>query len=211
MSAFDYSHLHTDTDNVLRRAVNALLGFFYRIKVYNTENIPTDRGFIIAANHLSCVDPLFVSRAVNRMPYFMAKKELFDKKIIAYFFTKMNAFPISRGSADIASVNYAITVVNSGEILGIFPEGSRSKTGRPGKAKSGVALIARETKADILPVSVHIKNGKLRLFSTVRIYFGEVIPYNNLPLGSAEGASRELKECAKFIMDKITALWEANE
>ena len=104
------------------------------------------------------------------------------------------------------AVNYGIELVRRGEVLCIFPEGTRSPDGTPKAAKSGVGYIARATRADVVPVAIYkekTENGGTKVI----INIGEVIP--NSSLGFTEnGKTRENKAAAKMIMDRITALWE---
>ena len=132
----------------------------------------------------------------------MGKKELFENPVVKYFLSKLNGFPIVRGGADKEALDYAINVAKEGKILGIFPEGTRSKDYKPARAKSGVALIAKEAKADVLPVSIY-NCDNMKRGTKLTIRFGEVIPYEKLGL-----TREEIKECAKFIMSEIVKLWE---
>ncbi len=111
---------------------------------------------------------------------------------------------IQRGTADLGAINYSQEVLESEEILAIYPEGTRSKTGEPMRAKAGVSLLAYSTQCDVLPVSVYCK-GRLRLFKKYTVRIGDVIPYENL--GITAGKPSELKLAANFIMEKITDLW----
>ncbi len=91
-------------------------------------------------------------------------------------------------------------------MLGIFPEGTRSKDYKPARAKSGVAVIAKEAKADILPVAIYTSDD-MKKHTKLTIRFGEVIPYESL--GISDDSSRdEIRGCAQNIMDEIKKVWE---
>lgn len=207
MKDFDYSYLHRSRNKAFRAYLRFLLNLLYRVKVSGLENIPEDRGFILASNHIAAMDPVVISSQLKRMPFFMAKRELFDIPVLSWILLKMNSFPIKRGKPDISAIEYSLNIIKSGEILGIFPEGTRSKDGKPKSAKSGVAFLARETGADVLPVSLRVNGSKPKLFSKIYVSFGEIIKFEDLGLNK-DSSSVELKNSAKIVMDKITELWE---
>lgn len=103
-------------------------------------------------------------------------------------------------------MEYSIKIIEQGYTLGIFPEGTRSKDGVPQTPKAGVALIARETKADIVPVSIY-SEGKVKFRSKIIIRFGKAIPYESLGF-TQSGKSSELRAASRLIMDEIIALRE---
>ncbi len=181
----------------------------FKVEFVGLENVPAEGGFILASNHIHALDPAVIGSAIkNRQFHFMAKKELFDKKLVGCVLAKMNGFPVARGAVDTKALDYAARIVKEGHVLGIFPEGTRSKDAKPKKAKRGVAVIARAAKADVLPVSVYCdevpkKGAKL----TVR--FGEVIPFEKLGIGGDDCTKDHLTQAATYIMDSIVNLWEA--
>ena len=208
MKGFDYSKVKEEEElyDKLRPLGHKITNKCYKINYIGTENIPEEGGFIIASNHLRALDPLYIALGVEkRQIYFMGKQELFRKPIIGTLFKKANGFPVVRGRGDKEAVEYAIRVVKEGHILGIFPEGTRSKDLKPSRAKSGIGLIAREAKADILPVSIYNRD-EMKKGSRLTIRFGEVIPYEELGFTEA-GSREEVKNCAKIVMDKIVKLW----
>lgn len=208
MKGFDYSKVKEEEElyDKLRPLGHKIINKCYKVNYIGTENIPEEGGFIIASNHLRALDPLYIALGVEkRQIYFMGKQELFRKPIIGTLFKKANGFPVVRGRGDKEAVEYAIRVVQEGHILGIFPEGTRSKDLKPSRAKSGIGLIAREAKADILPVSIYNRD-EMKKGSRLTIRFGEVISYEELGFTEA-GSREEVKNCAKIVMDKIVKLW----
>lgn len=179
---------------------------FIRIKCEGEENIPKKGGFILACNHIHFMDPVLLLCKCNRPIHFMAKVEAFKNKLAAFFLTNLNVFPVNRGRGDKTSIDYAVDLIKTGHVIGIFPEGTRSKDLKPHEAKAGVSLIARQTKADVLPASVYCER-KGGLFRKVTIRFGELIKYEELGI-SEDGTTRELREAANKIMDEIVDLWE---
>jgi len=205
---FDYTK--TDNNKVLSKiiiaVVRAIAFLVYRIKYIGRENIPKNGGFIIACNHISICDPVFLKFAC-KSTHFMAKGELFTKKWFSAILRILGAFPVKRGNSDKTSVEYAIRILNEGKILGMFPEGTCSDTGLPGQPKAGVALVAKATGADVLPVAICTKK-KGRVFQKVVIRFGEIIPYENLGLSEDKRSSSELRNASRMIMDRIIDLWK---
>ncbi|MCH5171109.1 MAG: 1-acyl-sn-glycerol-3-phosphate acyltransferase [Oscillospiraceae bacterium] len=204
---YDYSSFHNfKMMNTIRPICNLLCKTKYNIEFRGQENLDRKGGFIIAANHISALDPMFIAMASKRLFHYIAKEELFENPVMAKAIIHLNAFPIRRGIGDMKAVNYGIELVRRGEVLCIFPEGTRSPDGTPKDAKSGVGYIARATRADVVPVAIY-KEKNEKGGSKVIISIGEVIP--NSSLGFTEnGKSKENKAAAKMIMDTITALWE---
>ena len=208
MEGFDYSkieeHKIYDILRPLGKFVNRTQ---YKIEYIGTENIPAEGGFILASNHMCALDPLFIAIGMKkRQLHFMGKKELFENKMIRWFLSTVNGFPIVRGGADSEAMNYAIRIVKEGKILGIFPEGTRSKDHKPAKAKSGVAVIAKEAHSDILPVSIY-SSDDMKKHTKLTIRFGNIIRFEELGLND-DSTRTELKDAAAFVMDKIIELWE---
>lgn len=171
-----------------------------------TENIPKTGGFILACNHMSTFDPIALGGAGKRVIHFMAKEELFENKALGAFITHLNAFPVVRGKGDMTAITHAEEILRNGWVLGIFPEGTRSEDYAPKRAKSGVALIAKQTGADVLPVSIYTDE-EYKRGTRLTVRFGRLI--KNEEFGFTEdGKSRELKEASRRIMDDITKLWE---
>ncbi len=204
---FDYS-ITRDRKyyNALHKPCKWLMRIFLRIKCEGAENIPENGAFILACNHIHFIDPVILIGECSRPVHFMAKAEAFKNKLAAFFLTHLNVFPVNRGRSDKSSVEFAMKLVENGQVLGIFPEGTRSKDLKPHEAKAGIALIARETKADILPASVYCEK-KGGLFRKITVRFGELIKYEELGI-SEESSTRELRESAKKVMDEIVDLWE---
>ena len=204
---------HYDPDRVnktyyrLRPFGRFLVNFVFKKQVIGAEHIPQDGGFILACNHVTAIDPVFLVSTCPRELHFMGKSSLFEKPFSRWFMTSMNGFPVDRGTADMKSIRYAQQLIERGHVLGIFPEGTRSKTGTPQRAKGGVAMIAKATKADILPVCVYFSE-KPHFRSRLTIRYGEVIPYESLGLSEQEHSAQELRAAAAYVMERITDLWQ---
>ncbi len=180
---------------------------FVRGEFYGLENIPKDKGFVLCCNHISMTDPVLLIAPINNQIYFMSKKEAFKIPVLGPIIKKMGAIKVDRQSNDKTAVTKSIEVVNNGNILGIFPEGTRNKEPgtAPKKAKAGAAFIALQTKADILPVAIYRKS-KFWLFNKAKVKFGEVISSSDLP--STDNLRRDMVSTTNLVMSKITELWE---
>lgn len=208
MKGFDYSKItEGNLYEVMRPVGIALEKMLYKVEYVGTENIPENGGFILASNHVNALDPVFIALGMKkRQLHFMGKKELFENSFTKFFLSKLNGFPIVRGGADSEALNYAIRIVKEGYVLGMFPEGTRAKDYKPARAKSGVAVIAKEAKADILPVAIYTSDD-MKKGTKLTIRYGEIIPYEKL--GINEDSSREeIRGCAQNVMEEIKKLWE---
>lgn len=146
---------------------------FFKYEVIGIENVPLEGNVIIAANHKSNLDPIFVASSMTtREVAAVAKKELFDHKILGFILKKLNTIPIDRENTGISTVKQILRAIKDGYVLGLFPEGTRVKGKEFGQAKAGLSLFASKGKANVVPISVI---STYKLFSRVKIYIGEPI------------------------------------
>ena len=178
----------------------------YNFKIEGIENIPQDRPLVMASNHRSYADPVILTIPMKRPVTYMAKEELFKNKLFGWFITKLGAFPVKRGAGDMQVIEDSIGILNSGRNLVIFPEGTRSKDGKVGKGKTGVALIAAKSGADVIPCGIIFEGEKLKFRSKLTLRFGKVIPAEEIAVEDA--SSKSLKGVKKRIMSAITELVE---
>lgn len=190
-----------------RDLAKGLMRFRYDLRYEGVENLPQEGGFIVAANHITFIDPVMIMAGCPRQCHFMAKSELFTKPVFGDFLAYMNAFPVRRESSDATALNFAQKIINNGWILGIFPEGARSKDMKPKRARNGAAYLAYKTGADVVPVSLFRVPDKNPLRPIVSIRFGERI--RNEEFGFTDAYSpKVIREAAKRIMGDIVSLWE---
>lgn len=205
MTIFDYSDVKHYKFAVRMKPLFKFLTFILlRVTVIGRENIPDEGGFIAASNHVSGIDPMFVYMNLRIPVHYMSKEELFEKSFFNWFYTHLNGFPVKRGVPDKKAIEYAIKVVVKGHALGIFPEGTRSKDGKLQQGKTGVALVARQTKAGILPICVY-SSGGVKPFAKITVRFGEVIKYEDLGFGKGV-KTEELNAATGIVMDRIKEL-----
>ena len=182
----------------------AVFGIIFRTKVIGAENIPTNGAFILAANHMSNFDPPFLGTFIDRIVNYMGKEELFKNPVMAMICRGLNVFPVKRGAADKTAIKTAVKILKSGKCFGIFPEGTRSKTGKLGKAESGVSLIAAMTKASIIPAAI-VNTDKIfsanKKFPRLAVVYGEPMNFS----GNAKDKD-DLNNFAQSIMAEIAKL-----
>ena len=148
---------------------------FYKYEVIGAENIPNEGNIILAANHKSNLDPIFVASAIkNRKIATIGKKELFNNKILAKILDKLCVIPIDRDNPGISTIKTILKKLKEGYAIGIFPEGTRVKGNGFGEAKAGLALFAVKGKANVVPISI-ISNYKL--FNKVTVYIDKPISF----------------------------------
>ena len=212
MKEFDYSKV--PHYKFYRFAMNVFgPGFkkLYHMEYKGLENVPKDnKKYIVAINHTCALDPVFVALAPG-IPalHFMAKTELFENPVVAWVITHLYGFPVKRGQGDTTAVDYAKKIVAEDHVLAICPEGKRikDKNGVPQKAKAGVALIARDSGAAILPVAICCKN-KIVRGEHFSVCFGKPITVEEL--GIDENSSREeISRAANVVMERITEMRES--
>lgn len=162
--------------SIAKIILKVLFAIGLRMRVEGAENIPAEGPLVIASNHLSLLDPPLIGVASTRKVHFMAKQELFVP-ILGDLYKILGAFPVRRGGADRAAIKHGIDILKNNQVLAIFPEGTRSKTGKLGKAEPGALMMASKALATIVPCCVvgtdFRRQGKIWPKVTVR--FGKPI------------------------------------
>ena len=180
------------------------LFLIFRYKHINKNNIPKEGRYIIASNHISGPDCIFVGLGQKRYIRFMAKAELFENKFLNWFFTKMGAFPVTRGKGDTSAINNAKEMIDNGETLGIFIEGTRSKTGEFLKPKSGAVMLAHQMDCKIIPCAISCKGLKPSFWRRKYVHFGDPVTVEEL--GVTKASPREYRDASRKLMDIIADL-----
>ncbi len=185
--------------------LNFATRIYYRLEYSGLDKVP-EGGFLLCSNHVSFIDPALLVIRIKPQFRFMAKAELFRVPVLRHIIRWLGAFPVSRGSGDMTPINVSIDTINSGGNLLIFPEGTRSKTGELLRPRSGAALVAMKTGADVLPASVRYEHrGRFR--SRVYVRYGDLIP--NAALRLDPDNPRSLHAASKYIMERIRELWQS--
>ena len=124
------------------------------MRVEGLNRLPRQGPVILAINHLSMLDPILVGAVVPRVIHFMAKEELFRYPGLGWLLRRVHAFPVRRGQADREALATALQLLRAGEVVGIFPEGTRSADGRLLPLQSGTAFLALKSGATVVPVAI---------------------------------------------------------
>lgn len=127
---------------------------WFRLRKVNKQNVPQTGAAILVCNHTNMMDVACVTSITKRQIYFMGKKELFSNKLLAKILKSMGTFPISRGDADISGIRTALKILKQGDLLCIFPEGTRNRDKKEPllPLHEGVAMLALRGKAPIVPM-----------------------------------------------------------
>ncbi|MGG0642732.1 lysophospholipid acyltransferase family protein [Sporosarcina gallistercoris] len=180
----------------------AVLKPFYRIKVIGKENFPKEQGVLLCTNHIDNLDPPVVGLTAPRPVHFMAKEELFQLPVLKSVLPNVNAFPVKRGLSDRQAIRKALELLRSGQVVGMFPEGTRSKTGELGKGLTGAGFFALKGDALVMPCAII---GSYRPFQQLKVVYGE--PIDMSPLRERKASAEEATE---VIMSAIQQLIEKN-
>ncbi|WP_146552011.1 1-acyl-sn-glycerol-3-phosphate acyltransferase [Rummeliibacillus sp. SL167] len=155
-----------------KSVVFTVLKPIYRMEVIGVENFPKEGGILLCSNHIDNLDPPVVGICAPRPVNFMAKEELFHVPILKGILPKLHAFPVKRGLSDRQALRMAINILKEGQVVGLFPEGHRNKTGKLGKGFSGAGFFALRGNANVVPCAVI---GPYKPFHKVKVIFGEAI------------------------------------
>ncbi len=136
---------------------------FMEMRARGLEHLPMSGAAVIAANHLVTYDPFPVQLALPRMVFFMGKAELFQVRSIHWLFRQLGGFPVYRGERDAWALEHARKVLDTGQMVAMFPEGTRSRGKGLALAKPGAARLAIESNCPVVVISV---NGIQNLFKT---------------------------------------------
>ena len=140
-----------------RAARLVLVPFFrlyFRLEGMGAEHIPSRGAAILASNHRSFLDPFVIGALTRRPVYYMAKRELFERPLQAWLLSALGAFPVDRGAGDEQAMATARTLLERGECVAIFPEGTRIRRGPLSAPRRGVGRLALQTGAQVVPIAV---------------------------------------------------------
>ncbi len=186
---------------IIRNFILVIFYLIFRVKIEGLENVPKEGAVIVCSNHMSYLDPVLVGITINRQIHYMAKKELFDSKVLGWFLRHLAVFPVNRGTADMESFKTAIKLLKSGEVMGIFAQGTRVKDIDAKAAKAGVAMFALKTGSCVVPVGI---SGVYSPIRRITIKYGK-------PISLDEYAGVKIKpdllhEITEGIMEKVSEL-----
>ncbi|MDD6152620.1 MAG: lysophospholipid acyltransferase family protein [Elusimicrobia bacterium] len=192
--------------NLIKLIARVYFRTFYDFKVEGLENIPKTGALIIAGNHLSNADPPAIGSFAGlvRDSRFVAKKELFSVPGLGWFFRRSGYIPVDRARTigDFGALKEVVRALEQGQSVVMFPEGTRSKTGKPQKPKSGIGFLVYKTGAPVLPVKVEGTFG-WPWVRKIRVKFGTVIHLEKDP---ALEPKAQYKQFANEVMEAINSI-----
>lgn len=166
---------------MLYKAVRGLLKPFwhllFRLRVSGREHVSASGPLILCCNHFAWADPITLAVSVRRQVHFMAKQEIFSAPILGPLVPLLGAFPVKRGTADRASLKQALAVLQRGEVFGIFPEGTRSRTRELMRPEVGVVWIAVRSRTPVVPMAI---TGDYRLGGPLVMRIGPPVDLSDL-------------------------------
>jgi 1-acyl-sn-glycerol-3-phosphate acyltransferase len=181
-----------------RSVVAGIFKPWYRIEVFGLEHFPKDGGVLLCTNHIHNFDPLVVGSTAPRPVHFMAKEELFNVPVLGNIVRKCNAFPVKRGKGDRESLRAGLKVLKDGNVFGLFPEGTRSKTGEIGKGLSGAGFFALRAEADVVPCAII---GPYKSLKKLKVVYGKPIAMEEM-----RAAKASTEQVTELIMSEIHKL-----
>ncbi len=176
---------------------------FFAFSVEGQERVPESGPVILAPNHVSYLDPFLVGVAVSRRVHFMAKKELFRNPLVGWLLRGVQAYPVTRERVDPSTLKRTLSLLAAGQVVLMFPEGTRGDGRALGQAKPGIAVIAAHSGAVVVPVfhwgaeQVLARGSRRVRRAPLRVRFGPPLtfPAGGRPDREAiEGFCRELME-----------------
>jgi 1-acyl-sn-glycerol-3-phosphate acyltransferase len=180
----------------------------YRVRAFGVKNVPKDGPLVLAPNHFSQMDHFLVGVYLRRKIRFMAKSQLFGPPVLTYVYKHGGVFPIRRGHRDEEAFETVRQLLDQGEMLLVYAEGGRSRSGKLGEPKPGIGRIALESGAPIVPVAIHgserARRWKRLYFPKVTIRFGEPVSF---PVEGEPSRERQL-EIATEIFGRVRGLYE---
>ncbi len=191
---------------VIVGALTPIVRFCMRIKTYNKEKEQKEGALIVCANHIAMLDVLSLGVSYKRQLRFMAKREVFKVPLLAQLITALGAYSVDRGRGDVAAIKKTLSILEAGECVAMFPQGTRHQYVDPAttEVKSGVGMMIWRSKANVQPVFIRVKNNKYRFLRKKEVILGDVIRYEEF--GFVNGGKEEYERAARMVFDRILAL-----
>lgn len=194
---------------LVRAIVTPICLLLYRTRAIGVKNVPKTGPVLLAPNHFSQMDHFFVGLYLRRQVRFMAKSQLFGPPVLTYIYSHGGVFPVRRGHKDEEAFKTVFTLLDQGEMVLIYAEGGRSRTGQLGQVKPGIGRIALESGVPVVPVAIHgsesVRRWKRFRFPRVTVQFGEPISF---PVEEAPSRERQL-EVASELFEPVREMYGA--
>ena len=180
----------------------------YRTRAIGVKNVPRKGAVVLAPNHFSQMDHFFIGLYLRRKVRFMAKSQMFGPPVLTYVYKHGGVFPVRRGHHDEEAIKTAATILSQGEMLLVYAEGGRSRSGKLKEVKPGIGRIALESGAQVVPVAIHgsekVRRWKRLSFPKVTVQFGEPFTF---PVEQASTRERQ-QEVAEQIFAPVRGMYE---
>ncbi len=184
---------------LVRALLQPFFHLYFRLSRIGREHVPADGPYIVAANHRSFLDPFIIATIARRPLYYVAKRELFERKWQGWLLNALGAFPVDRGAGDNEMLKTARAILDRGDSVLIFPEGTRIRPGSLGAPRRGVGRLALEAGVPIVPVALigteDVRKGWRIRPRKVRVRIGAPLTFPRV-----EAPTREL---AAAVTDRI--------
>jgi 1-acyl-sn-glycerol-3-phosphate acyltransferase len=191
----------------VRFVLTPYLLIVHRARAIDTGNVPEAGAAIVAPNHFSFLDHFFVAVYLRRKVNFMAKSQLF-KRPMQFIYTHGGVFPVRRGYRDEEAFTTANTILDRGDIVLMYPEGGRSRSGELGEPKRGLGRLALENGVPVVPVAIvgtqGARNWKRLSFPKVTVLYGEPVRFEKVENATAE----QQQAAAELVFERVKALYD---
>ena len=195
------------TYNFIRGTFNVVTYDILGTEVIGAGNIPAEGPLLVVSNHVSYFDPPLIGTAMrDRLIHFMAKEELFKNPIMGWFLRYVHTFPVRRGRIDTQAIMTSFKVLKSGNVLGIFPEGTTTHAMPLGKFHTGFAEIAIRAKVPVLPAAIINSKSLPKKTGPVKVAFG--VPVQ--PPVVKKGDKEQVRQFSEEIRTMVLKLLEEN-
>ena len=187
-----------------RKTIQPLVRAFAPFHNYGKERLPQTGGCVIAVNHFSWIDPPVVGAASPRRVSFVAKVEAHRVPGLGQLIRAFGTIAIRRGESDREAVRQMLEAAQNGEVVGLFVEGTRQKSGEPGKVQPGAAMVALQAGVPVIPMAIHgTQEWRPGNWKPISVAWGQPIAFEGLPKGG-----RGYRQASEQIEQEIRKLWE---
>jgi len=186
-----------------RLTLGTAVRIFAPLRNYGTDRVPAEGGVVLAFNHFSWLDPPTFGTCSPRTIYYVAKIEAHKVPGLGQLIRVFGTRSVRRGESDREGVRAMRDIVREGHALGMFVEGTRQRSGVPGEAKPGAAMVALQEDVPVVPAAIHgSQNWRLGNFHPVSVAWGEPMTFEGLPR-----SGKGYREASALIQDEIHGLW----
>jgi len=187
---------------LVRLVLTPYLVLIYRARCIDSDNLPPEGPVIIAPNHFSFLDHFFVAVYLRRKVQFMAKSQLFTRPL-QFIYTHGGVFPVRRGHHDQEAFKTAHTILGRGDIVVMYAEAGRSRSGELGKPRHGIGRLALESGAPVVPTAIagseKARNWRKLQFPKVTVQFGEPLRFEQV----AEPSKEEAQRASEVVFERV--------